>query len=75
MDSDSIKDAQENIAKMQSALDEAQRVLEAAGRAQEAAERAHQAAEQHAAMLRTVSFIAVAVTAVGVLASFRRRRH
>jgi len=73
MDSGSIKEAQENIAKMQSALEDAQRMLEAAERAQEAAQRAHEAAEQHASMLRTVTLLAVAAMAVGVLASFRRR--
>jgi DNA repair exonuclease SbcCD ATPase subunit len=59
MSSDSIKEAEENIAKLQNALEDAQRMLEKAERAQEAAQRAHEAAEQHAAMLRTVSLIAI----------------
>jgi ElaB/YqjD/DUF883 family membrane-anchored ribosome-binding protein len=74
MNSDSIQDAQENIAKLQSALDDAQRMLQAAERAQEAAQRAHEAAEAHAAKLRTVSLVAIAVIVVGVLLGFRRRR-
>jgi hypothetical protein len=59
MTSGSIHEAQENVAKLQSALDDAQRTLQAAERAQAAAQRAHEAAEQHAATLRTASFIAV----------------
>jgi hypothetical protein len=74
MNSDSIQDAQENIAKLQSALDDAQQMLQAAERAQEAAQRAHEAAEAHAATLRTVSFVAIAVIVVAVLLGFRRRR-
>jgi hypothetical protein len=74
MDTESIQDAQENIAKLQSALDDAQQMLQTAERAQEAAQRAHEAAEGHAAMLRTVSFIAIGVIAVAVLLGFRRRR-
>jgi hypothetical protein len=74
MDADSIQDAEENIAKLQSALDDAQQMLQAAERAQEAAQRAHETAEAHAAMLRTVSIVAIAVIVVGVLLGFRRRR-
>jgi hypothetical protein len=74
MDSDSIQDAQENIAKLQSTLDDAQQMLQAAERAQEAAQRAHEAAVGHAARLRTVSFIAIGVIAVAALLGFRRRR-
>ena len=73
MDTDSIKEAQDNIAKMQTALEDAQRVLQAAERAQEAAQRAHENAERHAVQLRTVSMVAAAVLAVAVVASFRRR--
>ena len=73
MNSDSIQDAQENIAKLQSALDEAQQMLQAAERAQEAAQRAHDAAEAHAATLRTVSLVAIGVIVVAVLLGFRRR--
>ena len=73
MDSDSIQDAQENIAKLQRALDDAQQMLEAAERAQQAAQRAHEAAEAHAAMLRTVSFIAIGVIGVAVVVGFVRR--
>jgi predicted nucleic acid-binding Zn-ribbon protein len=75
MSTGSIHEAQENVAKLQSALDDAQRMLEAAERAQEAAQRAHEAAEQHAAKLRTVFFIAIGVLVIAVLSSFRRRRH
>src|SRR5262245_32392176 len=74
MNNDSIQDAQANIAKLQSALDDAQQMLQAAERAQEAAQRAHEAAESHAATLRTVSVIAIAVIVVAVLLGFRRRR-
>jgi DNA-binding transcriptional LysR family regulator len=73
MDSDSIQDAQVNIAKLQSALDDAQQMLQAAERAQEAAQRAHEAAEGHAKVLRTVSLIAIGVIVVAVLLGFRRR--
>jgi len=62
------------IAKLQSVLDDAQQMLQAAERAQEAAQRAHEAAEGHAATLRTVSVIAIAVIVVAVLLGFRRRR-
>jgi predicted nucleic acid-binding Zn-ribbon protein len=75
MTSGSIHEAQEDIAKLQSALDDAQRMLQAAERAQEAAQSAHQAAEQHAAMLRTASLIAVGVIVVSLLLGLRRRRH
>ena len=74
MNDDSIQDAQANIAKLQSALDDAQQMLQAAQRAQEAAQRAHDAAEAHAATLRTVSIIAIAVIVLAVLLGFRRRR-
>jgi predicted nucleic acid-binding Zn-ribbon protein len=74
MDNDSIQEAQENIAKLQSALDDAQQMLQAAERAQEAAQRAHEAAEAHAAELRTVCLVAIAVIVVAVLLGFRRRR-
>jgi len=74
MTSGSIQEAQENVAKLQSALDDAQRMLQAAERAQEAAQRAHEAAEQHAAMLRTVSFVAIGVIVVALLLGIRRRR-
>jgi hypothetical protein len=74
MDSDSIHDAEANIAKLQSALDDAQQMLQAAERAQEAAQRAHETAQAHAAKLRTISIIAVAVIIVAVLLGFRRRR-
>jgi hypothetical protein len=75
MTSGSIHEAQENITKLQSALDDAQRMLQAAERAQAAAQRAHEAAEQHAATLRTASFIAVGVIVVALLLGLRRRRH
>ena len=75
MNSESIQDAQENIAKLQTALDDAQQMLEAAERAQQAAQRAHQNAEQHAETLRTVSLIAIGVIVLAALLSFRRRRH
>jgi hypothetical protein len=42
-------------------------MMQAAERAQEAAQRAHEAAEAHAAKLRTVSLVAIAVIVVGVL--------
>jgi hypothetical protein len=74
MQTDSIHEAQENVAKMQDALDNAQRLLAAAERAQEAAEQAHERAEQHAVLLRTVSFVAIGVIVLAVVASFRRRR-
>jgi len=74
MTSGSIEEAQENIAKLQSALDDAQRMLQAAERAQVAAQRAHEAAEQHAAMLRTASMIAMGVIVVAVLLGAARRR-
>ena len=74
MNTDSIQDAQANIAKLQSALDDAQQMLQAAERAQEAAQHAHEAAEAHAATLRTVSIVAIAVIVVAVLLGFRRRR-
>jgi hypothetical protein len=73
VDTDSIKEAEANVAKMQDALAEAQRVLQAAERAQEAAQRAHDVAQSHAAMLRTVSIVAIGVIIIGTLASFRRR--
>jgi phage gp16-like protein len=73
VDTDSIKEAEANIAKMQSALADAQRMLAAAERAQEAAQRAHETAERHAAMLRTVAFVAIGAMVIGVFASFRRR--
>jgi ElaB/YqjD/DUF883 family membrane-anchored ribosome-binding protein len=75
MSSGSIQEAQENVAKLQSALDDAQRMLQAAERAQEAAQRAHEAAERHAAMLRTASVVAIGVMVVAVLMGLRRRRH
>jgi hypothetical protein len=74
MSSESIQDAEQNIAKIQSALDDAQQMLQAAERAQEAAQRAHESAESHAVMLRTVSMIAGGVMIVAVLLGFRRRR-
>jgi hypothetical protein len=73
MSSGSIQEVEDNVAKLQSALDDAQRMLQAAERAQEAAKRAHEAAERHAAMLRTVSIIATGVIVVAVLLGFRRR--
>ena len=73
MDTDSIKEAEANIAKMQSTLADAQRMLAAAERAQEAAQRAHETAERHAAMLRTVALVATGTMVLGVFASFRRR--
>jgi flagellar biosynthesis chaperone FliJ len=73
MDSDSIQDAQDNIATLQSALDDAQKMLQAAERAQEAAQRAHEAAERHAKTLRAVSFFAIGVIIVAALMGFRRR--
>jgi hypothetical protein len=73
VDSESIRDAQANIAQMQDALADAQKVLDAAERAQEAAERARAGAERHAAMLRTVAMVAIAAMLLGVVASFRRR--
>jgi hypothetical protein len=73
MKTDSIQDAQENIAKLQRALDDAQLVLQAAERAQDAAQRAHETAEKHPAMLRTVSVIAIGVMAVAALMGIRRR--
>jgi hypothetical protein len=74
VNSDSIQDAQEDISKIQGALEEAQEVLQAAHRVREATERAHEAAEQHAEMLRTVSMIAIGVIVVAALLGFRRRR-
>lgn len=74
MDSESIQDAQANIAGLQSALDDAQQVLQAVERAQEAAQRAHEAAESHAVMLRTVSFVAIGAIVVALLMGIRRRR-
>ena len=74
MDSDSIQNAEANIAQLQSALDDAQQMLLAAQRAQEAAQRAHESAEAHAATLRTVSLIAIGVIIVAVLLGIRRRR-
>jgi hypothetical protein len=75
MSSGSIQEAQENVAKLQSALDDAQRMLQAAERAQEAAQRAHEAAERHAATLRTVSLLAIGVMVVAILMGSWRRRH
>jgi hypothetical protein len=46
-------------------------VTQAAERAQDAAQRAHERAEQHAAVLRTASFIAIGVIGLAVLASLR----
>ena len=74
MNSDSIQETEENIAKLQSALSEAQELLQAAERAQEAAARAHEAAGEHAVMLRTVSMIAIGVIVVAVLMGIRRRK-
>jgi hypothetical protein len=74
MDSDSIHDAEVNVAKLQSALDDAQQMLQAAERAQEAAQRAHEAAAAHVAKLRNLAVIAVAIVIVAVLLGFRRRR-
>jgi hypothetical protein len=74
VDSDSIKQAEANIARMQSALADAQRVLEVAERAQEAAERAHEKAERLATLVRAVSVFAIGAIIIGVLASFRRRQ-
>jgi hypothetical protein len=74
MDSESIQDAQANIASLQSALDDAQQMLQAAERAQEAAQRAHEAADAHAVLLRTVSIVAIGVIVVAVLTGFRRRK-
>jgi hypothetical protein len=74
MDSDSIHDAREDIAKLQTALDDAQQMLQAAERAQQAAQRAHEPVETHAAMLRTVSIVAIGVIVVAVLMGIRRRR-
>ena len=74
MNSDSIHDAQANIAKLQAALDDAQQMLAAAERAQEAAEQAHETAKAHAAMFRKISMIALGVTVVAVLFGMRRRR-
>ena len=68
-----IHDAQENIAKLQGALDDAQQMLAAAERAQEAAEQTHEAAKAHAAMFRKISLIALGVTVVAVLKGIRRR--
>jgi hypothetical protein len=74
VNSDSIHEAEENIAKLQTALDDAQQMLQAAERAHEAAQHAHEAAEGHAATLRTASILAIAVIVVAVLLGFRRRR-
>jgi hypothetical protein len=74
MDTDAIHTAQENITKIQNALDDAQRVLEAAERAQEAAQRAHERAEQHAVVLRTAALIAGGVLVIAFVFG-RRRRH
>ena len=73
MKTDSIQDAQANIAKLQSALDDAQQILLAAERAEEAAQRAHEAVEKHPAMLRTVSVIAIGLIVAAVLTAIRRR--
>jgi hypothetical protein len=75
MDTDSIQDAQENIARLQSALDDAQQMLQAAERAQQAAQRAHEAAEKHAATLRLVSIIAIGAIVLALLTGVRRRHH
>ena len=67
MKTDSIQDARENIAKLQSALDDDRQILLAAERAEEAAQRAHEAVEKHPAMLRTVSVIAIGLIVAAVL--------
>jgi CHASE3 domain sensor protein len=74
VDSDSIRETEENVAKLQSALDDAQQVLQAAERAQEAAQRAHEAAEQHVATLRMVLVLAIGVIVVALLVGLRRRQ-
>jgi hypothetical protein len=73
VDTDTIKDAEANVAKMQEALADAQRMLEAAERAEEAAQRAHERFEHQASVLRAVSIVAMVAIGIGVLASFRRR--
>jgi len=73
MNAESIREAEQNVAQLQAALDDAQRMLQAAERAQDAAQRAHERAEQHAHQLRMASFIASGVIAVAAVASFRRR--
>jgi CHASE3 domain sensor protein len=73
MDNDSIQDAEANIAKLQNALDDAQQMLQSMERAQAAAQRAHEAAESHAAMLRTVSVLAIGAIVAAVMMGFRRR--
>ena len=71
MDPSSIKQAEERVAELQTALDEAQRVLQAAERAQQAAERAHEAAERHAESMRIVALAALGVVVIALV--FRRR--
>ena len=75
MNTDSLHEAQESIAKLQRALDDAQRMLEAAERAQEATQRAHAQAERNVATLRTASLIALGVIVIAFLAGMRRRHH
>jgi hypothetical protein len=74
MEPSSIKQAEERVAELQTALDEAQRVLQATERAQEAAERAHEAAERHAYSMRIVAFVALGVVVVALVFG-RRHRH
>jgi hypothetical protein len=70
MDQDAIKNAEEKIAEVQSALDNAQRVLHAAERAQETAERS-------AHVLRSVALAAIVGLVLVTLAvlGFGRRHH
>ena len=68
MDQQAIKNAEQKVAEMQSALDDAQRVLQAADRAQQTAEKSFE-------VMRTVAIAAVGGLVLVALVHAMRRKH
>jgi hypothetical protein len=69
LDPDAIRNAEERLATMQSALDDAQRVLQAA-------EKAQQVAEKSAELMHTIALTAIGgLVIVAIAAALRRARH
>jgi hypothetical protein len=68
VDQVTIKDAEQRVAEMQSALDDAQRVLQAADRAQ-------QTAEKSVEVMRTVAIAAVSGLVLVALVHAMQRKH
>jgi hypothetical protein len=73
MASASIGVAEQNIARLQGALDDAQWVLQHAEQAQDVAQRAHRWSGRHRVLLRTTIFIGVGAIVVAVVIALLRR--